>query len=155
MKACTFFGHRECPDKITDILEPVLIDLIENKNINIFYVGNQGHFDSVVRKALRKLKDIYPQISYSVILAYMPEGNVFDSDHNYETMLPDGIEGVPKRFAISWRNKWMLAHSDYVVAYINHGWGGAAQFASLASKQHKTVFNLGSLPDNELSDILR
>ena len=29
------------------------------------------------------------------------------------TLLPEGIENVPPRFAISWRNKWMLERSDY------------------------------------------
>ena len=44
--------------------------------------------------------------------------------------------------AISYRNKWMLKQSHFVVTYITHDWGGAAQFASLAKKQKKTVLNL-------------
>ena len=57
-------------------------------------------------------------------------------------MLPEGIEAVPPRFAIVWRNKWMLRQSDYVVTYVTHSWGGAAQFASLAERQKKTVIHL-------------
>ena len=45
-------------------------------------------------------------------------------------------------FAISWRNKWMLKQSDYVVTYITHSWGGAAQFAELAEKQKKIIVSL-------------
>ena len=32
--------------------------------------------------------------------------------------------------------------SDYVVTYITHAWGGAAQFAEMAERQKKTVINL-------------
>ena len=42
----------------------------------------------------------------------------------------------------TWRNKWMLKQSDYVVTYITHSWGGAAQFAEIAARQKKTVINL-------------
>ena len=65
------------------------------------------------------------------------------TDFDYKnTLLPEGIEAVHPRFAISWRNKWMIKQSDYVVTYITHSWGGAAQFAKLAEKQKKTVINL-------------
>ena len=54
-------------------------------------------------------------------------------------MLPEGIERVPKRFAISWRNNWMLENSDYVVAYVTHSWGGAVQFVEKAEKRGQKV----------------
>ena len=57
-------------------------------------------------------------------------------------LLPEGIESVHPRYAISWRNNWMLRQSDYVVTYITHSWGGAAQFAENAKKQKKVVVNL-------------
>ena len=59
-----------------------------------------------------------------------------------DTMLPEGIETVHPRFAISWRNKWMLRQSGYVVTNITHSWGGAAQFAEMAERQKRTVINL-------------
>ena len=57
-------------------------------------------------------------------------------------MLPEGIESVPPRFAISWRNRWMLRQSDHVVTFITRSFGGAAQFADAAKQQGKTVINL-------------
>ena len=57
-------------------------------------------------------------------------------------MVPEGVETVPPRFAIAWRNKWMLREADYVVTYITHGWGGAAQFAELAERQGKVIIRL-------------
>ena len=128
MPACTFFGHRDCPDTIKPRLREVLIDLIENRNVDMFYVGNQGRFDVIVRSVLRDLQHKYPQINYAVALAYMP-GKQTEYDDYSDTMLPEGIESVHPRYAISWRNNWMLKQSDYVVTYITHPWGGAAQFA--------------------------
>ena len=47
MAVCTFFGHRECPDTIKPKLREVLVDLIENHGVDMFYVGNQGQFDAI------------------------------------------------------------------------------------------------------------
>ena len=142
MAACTFFGHRECPDTIKPKLREVLVDLIENHGVDMFYVGNQGQFDAIVRSTLRELQKEYPQMGYAVVLAYMPrEQN--DYDDYSDTMLPEGIESVHPRYAISLRNDWLLSKADYVVTYITHSWGGAAQYAAKAKKQGKTVINLG------------
>ena len=141
MPACTFFGHRECPDSIKVKLREVLIDLIANNDVDMFYVGNQGRFDAIVRSALRELKEEYPQINYAVVLAYMP-GKKTEYDDFSDTMLPEGIESVHPHYAISWRNNWMLRQSDYVVTYLTHSWGGAYQYATKARRQKKVVINL-------------
>ena len=141
MAVCTFFGHRECPDTIKPKLREVLVDLIENHGVDMFYVGNQGHFDTIVRSMLRDLQKEYPKVNYAVVLAYMP-GERNDYDDYSDTMLPEGIESVHPRYAISWRNEWLLKESDYVVTYITHSWGGAAQYATKAKKQGKPVIDL-------------
>jgi uncharacterized phage-like protein YoqJ len=141
MSACTFFGHRECPDSIKIKLQEVLIDLIINSDVDMFYVGNQGQFDAIVHSVLRELKNEYPRIDYAVVLAYMP-GKQMEYDDYSDTMLPEGIESVYPRYAISWRNNWMLRQSDYVVTYITHSWGDAAQYAEKAKRSGKVVINL-------------
>lgn len=141
MVSCTFFGHRECPDSVKAKLRAVLIDLITNYNVDMFYVGNQGRFDAIVHGVLRELREEYPQINYAVVLSYMP-GKQTEHDDYSDTMLPKGIEAVHPHYAISWRNNWMLKQSEYVVTYVTHSWGGAAQFAEKASRQKKMVINL-------------
>ena len=136
---CTFFGHRDCPADIMPELEAVIEDLINHKSVNTFYVGNDGNYDLYVKKALQKLTAKYPQIKYTVVLAYIPE-NAFYYEN---TLIPEGIENVPRRFAISYRNKWLVKQADYVVTYITHNYGGAAQFAALAEKKNKICINLG------------
>ena len=141
MSTCTFFGHRDCPETIKPKLREVLVELITNHSVDMFYVGHQGQFDAMVRSVLRELKEKYPQIHYAVVLAYMPSKQNEYDDFS-DTMLPEGIESVHPHYAISWRNNWMLSRSDYVVAYITHYWGGAVQFAGKAARQGKTVINV-------------
>lgn len=119
------------------------IDLIENKNVNLFYVGNNGNFDTMVRHQLKDLSQLYP-ITYSVVLAYLPtEKNKYVDLTN--TIYPEGLETIPKRFAISWRNKWMIQQSDVVVTYVTHNFGGAAQFKGMAERQEKTMIELNEI----------
>ena len=141
MPSCTFFGHRDCPETIKSKLREVLVDLITTQRVDMFYVGHQGQFDAYVHSELKKVKKEYPQINYAVVLAYMP-GKKAEYDDYSDTMLPEGIESIHPRYAISWRNNWMLKQSDYVVTYITHSWGGAAQYYSVAKYQGKDVINL-------------
>ena len=116
MPACTFFGHHDCPSSIKPKLREVLIDLIVNQSVDMFYVGNKGAFDRLVRSVLRELSQEHPRLRYAVVLERMPGKQCAGQPEDYsDTMLPEGIEEVPPRFAIVWRNKWMLRQSDYVV----------------------------------------
>lgn len=143
MSTCTFFGHHDCPASIRPKLREVLIDLIENRAVDRFFVGDNGAFDRMVRACLRELAKEYPQIRYAVVLEHMPEKRRTGChEDDSDTMLPEGLEKVPPRFAISRRNQWMLRQCDCVVTYITHSWGGAAQFAEMATRQKKAVFDL-------------
>ena len=68
MSACTFFGHHDCPSSIKPKLREDLIDLIENYSVDMFYVGQQGAFDWIVRSVLKELVLVYPHIRYAVVL---------------------------------------------------------------------------------------
>lgn len=140
-KACTFFGHRDSPEIIKPKIRTAVIDLIENHGITMFYVGNQGNFDRMVRSVLKEVTTAYPGVGYAVVLAYMPSTKK-RADDSSDTLLPDGIEKVPKRFAISWRNKWMIEHADYVVTYVTRLFGGAAQFSALAKSKGKIIYDI-------------
>lgn len=121
--------------------------MIEHQEVNVFYVGNQGSFDNMVHSVLCELSQQYSHITYAVVLAYLPpasKGELSQSQDYTDTMYPEGIETVPKRFAIDWRNRWMLKQADYVVTYITHSWGGAAKFAEMAERSGKQIVNIGS-----------
>ena len=132
-----FFGHKDTPKSIEPVLRSTIIELIEKQNVTEFYVGNQGNFDIMVHRQLRELSLIYP-INYSVVLAYMPNKN----NGSENTIYPEGLESVPKRFAISHRNKWMINQSDIVVTYVARSFGGAWQFKLTADKKRKIIIEL-------------
>ena len=136
----TFFGHKDTPKEIEPTLRTTLVDLIENHGATEFYVGNNGNFDTMVRRQLENLSQTYP-ITYNVVLAYLPTKKSEYDDYT-NTIYPEGIETAPKRFAISWRNKWMIEQSDVVVTYVTHTYGGAAQFKAMAQRQGKMVIEL-------------
>ena len=143
MSACTFFGHHDCPSSIKPKLREVLIDLIENHAVDMFYVGQQGAFDGIVRSVLKELMSVYPHIRYAVVLERLPpKRDEFDTRDYSDTMLPEGIESVHPHYAISWRNNWMLKQSDYVITYITRSYGGAAHYAKKANKYGKISINI-------------
>lgn len=137
----TFFGHRNTPKEIESDLRRTLIDLIDNDKATDFYVGNNGNFDALVCRQLQELSKIY-DIKYNIVLAYLPVGNSEYNDY-INTVYPEGIETVPKRFAIIWRNKWMLKQADTVITYVTHPSSGAWEFERMAVKQGKAVIKLG------------
>ena len=142
-KACTFFGHRDSPETIKPKIRTAVIDLIEKHGVTMFYVGNQGNFDRRVRSVLKEVTTTYPEVGYAVVLAYMPSAKAANLSEDFsDTMLPEGIEKVPKRFAIPWRNKWMIEHADYVVTYVTRLFGGAAQFSALAKSKGKIIYDI-------------
>ena len=138
---CTFFGHRDVPDEIEEKLYFLLTDLIENENVDVFYVGNHGGFDNMVIRSLKKLKKIYPNIKYYVVLAYMPTKKIDYQDYS-DTIYPDGLEKIPPRLAIIKRNEWMVNKSDCVVTYVTNEFGGAAKFKALANKLKKKMYEI-------------
>lgn len=138
----TFFGHRDAPTEIKEKLKGIIIDLIENHNATTFYVGNNGSFDLMVHSVLKESATLYP-IEYNIVLAYLPTAKA-DDILPENTVYPEGLEAVPKRFAISKRNEWMLKQSDTVVAYITHPSSGAWEWVKKAEKLHKVIININN-----------
>ena len=136
LSACTFFGHREAPDTLYPTLLQSIEQLILQEKVTCFYVGNHGAFDRLAYHALKQLQKHYSYIRINVVLAYMPTRQ---ETYDENRVLPEGIELVPKRFAISYRNNWMLRRCSYVISYITHLTGGAAQFVDKARKQKKII----------------
>ena len=68
---CCLFGHKDVPHGIQARLTAVLTEQTA-EGIASVVVGNQGGFDSFVLYSLRMLKEKYPHITYSVVLADMP-----------------------------------------------------------------------------------
>ena len=140
-KTCCFFGHREVTHNIKPRLTAIIEKLITEDDVTEFYVGHQGRFDSMVYSVLKELKAKYPQIRYTVVLAYMPDEHIKEV-YGEDTLFPDGLESVPKKYAISKRNDWMILQSGYAVCYVHKITGGAAKFRDKAEKNRLRVIDI-------------
>ena len=132
----TFFGHSDTPETVKPTLKTAIIELIEKEHVTGFYVGNHGNFDRMAISILSELAKIRC-IRFYVVLAYQPTEK--ETAYLAHTVLPDGIETVPPRFAVNYRNKFMLENADFVITYVTHSWGGAAKFKQLAEKKQKRI----------------
>ena len=68
-------------------------------------------------------------------------------DREYNPQYYDGsvylpLETIPRRFAISKRNEWMIEQADVVVACVTHNWGGAATTLTYARRKKKRIISV-------------
>ena len=142
-KICSFFGHRDASEAIRPALYAEIEKHITRYGVTVFYVGKHGKFDYMSAAVAHELKQKYPHIEVCLVHSYMPgkkdeyETKLYDS-----TLLPDGMEFVVKKFAITHRNRFVVNASDYVIAYVRTTWGGAYEALELAKRKKKHVINL-------------
>ncbi len=144
----TFCGHSKLIEQntIRAHLTRELRTLLEHGN-HKFYLGGYGDFDLLAAKALYELKQEYLETESILILPYLDrkvDASLYDS-----TIYPP-LENVPKRYAISRRNKWMVEQADMVIACVDHDWGGASKTLEYAVKKGLRIINLGGLHNDEL-----
>ena len=135
----TFCGHREIEnrDELHDKLKAAIFGLIA-EGADTFYLGGYGAFDSLANEVLHELKDQY-QIHTSLVLPYLDRDCLTE---NYDDTIYPPLESVPRRFAISRRNEWMVDQADAVVAYVKHDWGGAAATLRYAERKKKRIIGI-------------
>lgn len=137
----TFCGHSEISDK-----EVVRIRLIKelahllSKGCRTFYLGGYGDFDWLAA-VLYDLRECYTDLQVFLILPY-PNSKADLS--LYDATIYPPLENIPKRFAISHRNRWMVENSSILVAYIDHSWGGAAKTLEYAVRKGLQIISIGS-----------
>lgn len=130
---CTFLGHRDAPISLQTSLENTVEKMIK-EGFDTFYFGHNGAFDGMAKAAVLSCRRRHPHIRAVCVLAYLPV-----APHDVEPLYPAGLEYVPRRFAISHRNRWMVQQADAVISYTVLSSGGAAQFTAYAQKRGKRI----------------
>lgn len=136
----TFCGHRDVQysDQFARKLHDVLCDLIA-EGADAFLLGGYGAFDSLAAIAVHDLKSSFPHIRSTLVLAYLDRdcsGDLYD-----ETVYPP-LEGVPYRYAVSRRNRWMVDAADVLVSCVTRSYGGAAATLRYAERRQKRIVRL-------------
>ena len=148
----TFCGHahfsksEEYEQKILAFLEEKVGDQPAD-----MYLGGYGDFDSFAYDCCKKYKETHPNVLLLFITPYMTveyqQNHLEYQKTRYDDIIYPEIEDKLPRFAISYRNKWMVEKADYVVAYVDHDWGGAYTTYKHAKRKGKFIFNLGKLQE--------
>ena len=143
MRVVTFCGHRDFygDDAVMRWLRDTVEKLIR-RGADDFLLGGCGGFDACAASVVWELKKQYPAIRSTLVLPYL--GSQVDAT-KYDATLYPSLEKVPRRFAISKRNEYMVHEADVVVAYVTHDWGGAATTLAYAKRKKKEIINYGNI----------
>lgn len=142
-KTCFFIGHR-CGDVDYDRLTEEIERHIVEYGVNTFIVGHYGFFDLMAAHYTREAKKKHPHIKLYRLLPYFPrQREPIESEYYDGSIYLDGMETVPRRFAIVQANHCMVDRSDYLIA---NAWQPGSNSLKLVEyarrKKHIQVTNL-------------
>ncbi len=148
IKKCCFAGHGKLYEDadVKMALYNRCEELIIYKNVNCFWVGNYGEFDKLAGETVAKLKQKYPQIKLELVLPYITKDINEYKELYYEKyddiILADIPENTLPKFKIIKCNQYMVDNCDYMIAFVNCSFGGAASTLSYAKNKNIEIYNL-------------
>lgn len=138
MKSCFFIGHRDAPDSIHPALDKAIERCITEQGITEFIVGQYGNFDRLAAHALVEAKRKHPGITLLLLLPYHPADRFVEPPSGFDgTYYPEGMELVPKKVAIVRANRYMVDHSECLIAYAWHPASNARELLEYARRRER------------------
>lgn len=139
MYRCFFIGHREAPESIYPELAQTVEQLIE-QGVTDFYVGRYGNFDRLAARAVIAAKQQHPEVRLTMLLPYHPAERKVILPSGFDgSLYPQGMENVPRRFAIARANRWMVEYCTHLVAYVTHPASNAEKVVERGRRLAKNV----------------
>lgn len=162
-KTCCFTGHRDLPaGEISGVqycTANAIRFLVKNKGICFFGVGGAIGYDTLAADILFQLRETeFPNIK--IILVYPFEGFYSKWSNKqraeYERLLPRYDKRVclsqyAKKGAYLARNRHLVDHSSYCIAYCTRNYGGTAYTVDYALQHGVEVINFESHKKRALS----
>ena len=146
MKSCFFIGHREADERLRPILTAAIERLITEEQVSFFYVGGYGGFDRIAATAVKRMKLQHPEIILMLVLPYHPGERSIETPYGFDgTYYPEGLEKVPRRYAIVRANEIMARQSDWLISYVRHGASNSRRILEYAQKQGTACININDL----------
>jgi len=139
----TFFGHAQIV-KSSEI-KKALMEILEKQvgdNTAEMLLGGYGDFDELAYTCCKEYKQTHPNVSLLYVTPYLTNAS---PSVKYDAIIYPEIEDKPLKFAITYRNRWMVDRADAVIAFVNRKQGGAYKTFAYAKRKGKTVINLGIL----------
>ena len=146
---CCGFGHRVMLMDIEKPLRELLERLVAERSVDVFYTGGMGEFDELFARTVRCMKRDCPSLRLVLVAPYLTErlnmDKMFYESLYDEILIPAELDGVHPKAAIGQRNRWMVDHSDIVVAALHRDFGGAAAAVRYAEKVGKEVMRINGI----------
>lgn len=137
-KSCVFMGHREANESVLQNLETCVERLICEEGVSYFYVGNHGGFDRLATTVVNNAKKKHPNIILQLVLPYHPAERPVELTPGFDgSYYPEGMESVPRRYAIVRANRKMVEACDWLVCFVRHGASNARNLLEYAKKREK------------------
>lgn len=138
MPTCFFIGHRETPDALFPQIAAEIERHITEYGVTDFVVGRYGHFDALAARCVKEAKERHPEVTLMLLLPYHPYERPVPTPPGFDgTFYPPGMENVPKRAAIIRANRWMVEHSEYLIACAWHPASNAYNLVEYARRYAK------------------
>lgn len=153
MNSCFFIGHREANESLLPKLREVIEHLIMEENVRYFYVGGYGGFDRIAAHAVIDAKKQYTDITLMLVLPYHPVERPVETPCGFDgTYYPEGLEKVPKQYAIVRANKILVNTSDWLVCYVRHGASNSRNLLEYAQRREKKgLIKIQNLAEQEIT----
>lgn len=105
---------------IEPLIEKQIRKLINNENVDTFWIGGDGWFDIYVSGILQKLKQEYPYIKIILIVANPRQLEFQENKFPFDDFkYPEEVKSVPLEKAVFSRNHYMVTNTDYIIVYPN------------------------------------
>ena len=141
----SMIGHRVVEDySVEERLHELFRELLRTKEYVEFYLGRNGDFDILAASVIKRLHKNYRDDNSVMILVlpYPVKDYEYYDDYYDEIIIPDELHGVHPKAAITERNRWIVANSDMLIAYIRNKSGGTATCVRMAERLRRTVIKI-------------
>lgn len=115
-----------------------------------FFLGEYGGFDRFSYRCAEKFRATHPNAKLVFVTPYLLTDRIKETadDRNYDLVIYPDLEKVPRRFAITHRNRWIVEQADLMIAYIDHEFGGAYTMYRDAVRKNKAIYNIANKPND-------
>ena len=135
MKVCFLFGHRDAPASIQPRIEEAVERHYLEHGVDHFIVGSYGSFDRMAVGAIKAVKQRHSDICIRLLLPYHPAERPVETPTGFDgTLYPEGMENVPRKFAIVRANQYMVKSANTIICYVKH-FGNTRALLELAQKR--------------------
>lgn len=149
MESCFLFGHRDTPGDIVDRLSEAMIRHHLELDIGTFVIGHYGAFDRTAVIAAQKVKLLYTNTHFLLLLPYHPTAHSIELPNGFDgTLYPEGMESVPPKVAIVRANQLMIQKASSIICYVNRPGNARNLLEHAIKKAQKEAFYIENLALN-------